>query len=290
MALDSKRIQKPARKLRKLLKKMSGKPSPEQVHDFRTNSRQMEATLQAFGLDHGRLGRRILKPLSRLRKRAGKVRDMDVLTAYATGVHPKDGGEQDCTVQLLEYLGARRSKLAKKFYSACRQDGSKLRRRLKRGNRKLGRRADRNNGKAQSEPPISALDLGSQLAAVPRLNRSNLHPFRLKVKELRNVVRLADTPDQGLVDALGDVKDGIGEWHDWQQLVSIAERVLHHGAQCKLVQDLKNITRNKYGSALSQAEQLRRRYLGIAAEKKSSRSQAGGKSEPLMRAAIKMVA
>ena len=49
MALDFKRVQKPAGKLRKLLKMMSAEPTPEQVHDFRTNSRNMEATLEAFG-------------------------------------------------------------------------------------------------------------------------------------------------------------------------------------------------------------------------------------------------
>jgi hypothetical protein len=43
----------------------------------------MEASLQAFGLENSGLGRRVLKPLSRLRKRAGKIRDMDVLTSYA---------------------------------------------------------------------------------------------------------------------------------------------------------------------------------------------------------------
>ena len=105
MALDFKRVQKPPGKLRKLLKNMSARPTPEQVHDFRTNSRKMEATLQAFGLENSGLGRRVLKPLSRLRKRAEKVRDLDVLTTYAASVDAKDG-EKDCAVQLLEYLGA----------------------------------------------------------------------------------------------------------------------------------------------------------------------------------------
>ena len=103
MAIDFERVQKPARKLRKLLKTMSAEPTPEHVHDFRTNSRNMEATLQAFALENSGLGRRVLKPLSRLRKRAGKVRDMDVLTTYAASVDAKDG-EKDCAVRLLQEL------------------------------------------------------------------------------------------------------------------------------------------------------------------------------------------
>jgi CHAD domain-containing protein len=44
MALDLNRADKPVRKLRKLLKKMSNPPTPEEVHDFRTNSRRVDAT------------------------------------------------------------------------------------------------------------------------------------------------------------------------------------------------------------------------------------------------------
>ena len=118
MGLDFVRIQKPARKLRKLLKKMPADPGPEDVHDFRTQSRQLEANLQAFRLDSGRVGRRILQPISRLRKRAGKVRDMDVLTGFASRV-PAQDGEQECSIRLLEYLGARRDKYARKFHAAA---------------------------------------------------------------------------------------------------------------------------------------------------------------------------
>lgn len=123
MALDLKQIEKPGRKIRKLLKKMSAQPSPEEIHDFRTSSRQMEATLQAFGLDSARTGRSVLKPLSRMRRRAGKIRDMDVLTSYATNIRHEDS-EKDCAVQLLEYLGAQRRKHTKTFHSLSQQEGS----------------------------------------------------------------------------------------------------------------------------------------------------------------------
>jgi|SRR5712671_3994881 len=86
MALDADRAEKPVRKLRKLLKKMPATPGADDIHDFRTNSRRTEATPEALSLDSGNNCRRILKELSRLRKRPGKVRDMDVLTDYLLGV------------------------------------------------------------------------------------------------------------------------------------------------------------------------------------------------------------
>lgn len=44
------------------------------------------------------------------------------------------------------------------------------------------------------------------------LNRTNLHPCRLKVKELRNLLRLSDdSKQQEFVNVLGELKDAIGE-------------------------------------------------------------------------------
>jgi hypothetical protein len=42
------------------------------------------------------------------------------------------------------------------------------------------------------------------------LNKPNLHPYRLKVKELRNVLQMADNADQQeFITRLGEVKDAI---------------------------------------------------------------------------------
>jgi CHAD domain-containing protein len=88
-----------------MLKKMPALPSAEEIHDFRTDSRRIEATLQALSLDSGGNCRRILSKISRLCKRAGKVRDMDVLTDYLSGVSASND-ERTCYVHLLEHLGA----------------------------------------------------------------------------------------------------------------------------------------------------------------------------------------
>jgi CHAD domain-containing protein len=291
MAVEFKKVRKPGRKLRKLLKRMGARPTPEQVHDFRTNSRKLEANLEAFGMDGSRLGKRVLKPLSRFRKRAGKIRDMDVLTSYAASIQPQDS-EKDCAVQLLEYLGAKRRRHAKKFYGASRQNGPVLIKRLKKLERELAKSEARteNGGRPESMASSMALQLGSRLASGARLNHSNLHPFRLRVKDLRNVLRLADDPDQNLLNALGSVKDVIGEWHDWEELVGIAEKTLDHGTQCKLTQTLKATTQKKFDNALSEAEQLRKRYLGLSDKKRPPRSQSAGPPEPLLRAAMKLAA
>jgi CHAD domain-containing protein len=67
------------------------------------------------------------------------------------------------------------------------------------------------------------LKLSIELATPATLNRTNLHAYRLKIKERRYVLEMADDPgNQEFIDKLGEVKDAIGEWHDWEELIAIA--------------------------------------------------------------------
>ena len=272
MSLDPDRIQKSVRKLRKLVKKAPKRPTPGQVHDLRTHTRRFEATAQALRLDSKRNERRVLRALARLRRRAGKVRDMDVLTGHTSNLHLEK--DQDCLVQLLEYLGSARYRHAKKLTFEMRQSRPALARRLKRSSARFeklipnggkdgaAKKASRVTTELASQAASSALALAADLKNPPTLNKNNIHPYRLKVKELRNVLQLADEPgNEDLIEALGDVKDAIGEWHDWEELIAIANDLLDHGPGCKLLQELKTISGRKYERAVALANKMRRDFL-----------------------------
>jgi CHAD domain-containing protein len=93
MSLDPAKLQEPLRRLRKLLKNFPKQPSPEQVHNLRTRTRRVEAMLRALMLTSRRNGRRLFQELAPVRKKAGKVRDMDVLTGFSASLH-SDEAEQ----------------------------------------------------------------------------------------------------------------------------------------------------------------------------------------------------
>ena len=262
MGLELNRAEKPVRKLRKLLKTMSNPPTPEEVHDFRTNTRRVDATLKAFSLASQPSGRRLLKRLARLRKRAGKVRDMDVLTDFASTLRPK--GENECSIMLLEHLGARRQKHAAKLCAVVRQRGSKLGKRLKR----ISTEFEKLLPEASAHVAARAVKFSTDLASPARLHKRNLHPYRLKVKELRNVLQMADNADQQeFITRLGEVKDVIGEWHDWQELTETAEDILDHGTRCQLLRELQRISEVKYQRALALADATRKKYLRLPPRK-----------------------
>jgi CHAD domain-containing protein len=262
MSLDRKRIRNSVGKLRKLLKKEKSM-SPEEVHDFRTHARRFQASAEALGLNSRGNEERLFRDLAQLRKRAGNVRDMDVFTGCALTVHVDS--EQDCAVRLVEHLGAKRHIRAKKLTQQIGKCRRVLRQRLKRSLVRIEKvlvDAKPNAKNVATEAMASALQLSSRLKRPARLNKGNLHPYRLKVKELRYVLQMSDTAEhQKFIDKLGEVKDAIGEWHDWDELSGIATELLSHGSSCKLLRELKAVRNTKYDRALSLVNEMRDTYL-----------------------------
>src|SRR5207253_7934757 len=123
-----------------------------------------------------------------------------------------------------------------KLRALIRKHGQELRRREKQSLKDFEKLLQPTNGNQMGpesagvlEAMANALKLSSELAITTKLDRKNLHPYRLKVKELRYVLQLAnDADEQQFVDKLGEVKDAIGEWHDWEELITIANGVVDH--------------------------------------------------------------
>jgi len=264
MSLHPAKLQKPLRKLRKMLNKIPRKPAPEQVHDLRTLIRRIEAMFRAPMIESKRNQKRLLKALKPVRKKTGKVRDMDVLTGFASKLRPD--GDEECLVELLEYLGAERYKQARKLHRVVQWNRKAIASRLKRSSEYIEKvlAHSQQHSEKETEWPIDAmslaLQLSNELASWPRLDAGNFHPFRLKVKELRYALQLAKNPDADLIESLGEVKDAIGEWHDWEELTGIAGKVLDHGPGRNLIRMIRSTAKEKFDHALSITNRMRQKY------------------------------
>lgn len=103
------------------------------------------------------------------------------------------------------------------------------------------------------------------------------------------MLQMAQSSDHAkFVDKLGEVKDAIGEWHDWEELVVIAGEALDHRAGCKLVRELKTISEEKYQHALRLANQLREEYLKPT--RAAQRKRPGQLAKPVITATSAMAA
>lgn len=271
--MEIDRAEKPFNQMRKLLKNLTDNPAPGEVHELRTRARKIEAiaaTLQAADAGHTK---RLLKLIKPLRKAAGEVRDMDVLTGDLLHIPRDHEAMQESLVRLVEHMGTVRRQSAGNLLDTVNRRRKPARRSLKKyielvesvasGKKKaplsVGLTLQSADGAAST-----ASDLMSQIRDWPRLTAQNIHPFRLKVKELRYVLQLFPDADRGLVDALGKVKDEIGAWHDWQQLQGIARQVLDARQDKALLAQIDAAVKEKLAHALAGANALRRKNPQVA--------------------------
>lgn len=240
-----------------MLDDFSADPRPEDVHALRTHARRLEAAIAALVSARSKEPRRVLKLLTPVRKAAGKVRDMDVLIEDALTL--KNVQKTQGLVRLVEYLGEMRAKNAKKLLDAVFKHRRKTSAHLKQLSKVLKKRLQDEPGTLNggAAPQI----LVTELSQWPQLNRQNLHMFRLRIKELRYMLELSNEPNEEWIAWLGDVKDAIGEWHDWVGLLQIAKQVLDAGEDDGVLRRIENVSEEKFHAALTTSNQMRKRIF-----------------------------
>lgn len=265
MPLDAARIVKPMHKLHKTLAHPSRLLSPEGVHELRTGCYRVQSAMRALGFAEERRGGDLVEMLERIRKRAGKVRDADVLTSLAATMGTEGGSES--LIQLIEALGIRRGGYKDKLKRTINRERGNARDELKHFRKRIEKQlaaTDAGFAEGWSRNAMArSVELSYEIAEWPKLKRDNLHPFRLKVKELRVVEQLSSVPDGKLIDALRDVKNAVGEWHDWSELAELATKVLNRKGQEPISKHLRSILEDRLQHALVLSTRLRQRYFGL---------------------------
>jgi CHAD domain-containing protein len=272
MAIAFNRVEKPLRQLRKLLRKLPANTTPDAVHKLRTSARQVEAIAMVLPPCGEKHVRRLFKSIQSLRRAAGRVRDMDVLTCQARALPLEIQG--DAAACLISHLEASRKKYAAELLATVERRRKTTREHLRRYAKQLQRAqaptSVANNTEQQAES--LATHLAAELERWPVLTALNLHAFRLKVKELRSVLQLSTASDHAVIDALGTAKDTIGTWHDWQLLYEAAAQLtlaqLTGDQQDRtLLTWIKAAADEKLCEAISAADALRRQYFECFAER-----------------------
>ncbi len=258
------------RELSKTLKSLIDDPAPKEVHKLRTAARRVEAIAAMLARSDEKRSRRLLKSIEPVRKAAGGVRDMDVLTVNARRLARRSAG--DSLTRLLDHLQIARQQNAEKLRRILARRRDAAREDLKQYARMVrsalapAKGAEPTGGQAgQTNEGIhtAAMDAVRELGSWPPLNADNIHAFRLKVKELRYVLQLSADADSGMMAALSDVQRRVGDWHDWQQLHEIASEILTPERNLALLERIDETAKRKFDKALTTANALRGRYLAM---------------------------
>ncbi|MGD0830349.1 MAG: CHAD domain-containing protein [Terracidiphilus sp.] len=265
MALDHRKLCMAFRALRKSLGTLSKEPSVEEIHDLRTRSRRVETIIHALSIDRKGGGPRLLRAVESIRRKSGKVRDLDVLTGYMASI--QSYADQEYSAQLLNHLAEQRWRLARKLCRAVAKSGNDIRRDLRQCSFRIDRKIGSSKGglnkvnKWRVNAAASALRLLKSLAGRRDLKSGNLHSYRLNLKSLIYLLQLIDHPNAAFLEALRKAKDVIGEWHDWSELESTANSLLDRNAARTISGQIHSIASQKLTQALSITKQMQKQWL-----------------------------
>jgi CHAD domain-containing protein len=246
MVLRTERTTRLFGKVTRLLGSIAANPQLKNIHQFRTTTRRVETILEMLVADADRNQRKLLKQLSKVRRRAGKMRDLDLQIAALRGLKASEQPRVKTRVveALLELRAQQEEKLVQRL------DGrtvSNLRRRLK---------------KAQERFSDTLLDpqlvLSRMLSEFSNhsgpLNEEILHHYRIEGKKIRYIAELADESPyaQRVVAELKRMQDSLGEWHDWLTLNSTLTGLHPHIPHSPLLAAVNNIRKAKYRDAVQE--------------------------------------
>jgi len=251
MASENNRTQALFDKLRRIARPAPS-AKPDSVHQLRTTIRRVETLLAAASKAPGRKERKLLKALSRLRRRAGKVRDLDVQIEALGSLRLESTARDRATV--MAFLEKARAHREKKLLEVLEDEAEVgLQKRLHAISLRLQSESPKPAAGAEKRFVAAALE---KFAAVVKqrgtLSEANLHNFRMDCKRVRYLAEMAgETPEAAAVTALlRRIQDAIGVWHDWLTLTATAEEVLSGSGQVPLLSALRANVRSRYLEAV----------------------------------------
>jgi len=246
MSIAPERGQLAFQKSERALLKLASGLDAESVHSFRTTSRRLQTLLERIIPKRDRNQKKLLKILDRIRKRAGRVRDLDVqLAALRSLKAPQEPRRKTQLMQSLIELRAKHEKRLRKLLN--KHTIVDIQKRLRRASKQV-----------RLDPAHDPLTIAKgMLAHVTRpagpVTEDVLHQYRIVVKRARYAAEFAPKSAEAVqfMAQLKQLQDALGNWHDWLTLTQTAAKRLGDINQSSLVAALHNVTGGKFRRAVA---------------------------------------
>ena len=252
-----------------IVRRASKNPTAASVHKLRTTIRRVETLLRSSGAETEH--KKLMKQVGRIRKAAGRVRDVDVHLGIVQELGRR-GVATDYS-ELKSYLKRHRAKKEKKLIELLHDElDDSIIKRLK--------LVQSGTTKTQiNVPEISVDAIASEFLskASGPFSEAGLHDFRLECKHLRYSAELvSESPARDtLIAELKKVQDAVGAWHDILTLRATAEDLL--GTTRPIISLLRTKAQSRWNEAqrtISKAATAVRRTRESLPPRKSMESQA----------------
>ncbi len=227
-------------------------PKKEAVHRIRTSTRRIEAQLALLSMlpalpDHARAAHKVLRALGKLRRQAGKVRDLDVQRRLLREAPSQDISSNE--IAPTDSLTRRAKTLSRKLKHRRDDVAEQLQHRLKRRSPSISRQLEKLMSKLESAEAaeIPSAELEKLTRAWFRTNMphadditsvDDLHSVRKAAKLARYIAesaasgggqRKGKARGQSVPDLAGEfesMQQSGGNWHDLLMLSAVARHEL----------------------------------------------------------------
>src|SRR5262249_16373238 len=226
------------------------------VHRLRTTIRRIESLLAFTNPDLNKKQKNAISEAGELRRRAGRIRDLDVQAELLGAIGNRSAaGDRKLVMDLLK---RRRAKQAGRFQEELsRMKGSKFSSHMKRILAKAGASTDDSRRPLdQARQQLSRMSAG--FSGPDSLKPSVMHELRIGIKMIRYLAELgvASKEQRAFLNAVKSAQDALGTWHDWQELAKTAERQFGDRMNCPLLVETRALLAARYSAARAAVARL----------------------------------
>jgi CHAD domain-containing protein len=237
-----------------LLQKIPDQAGKKEIHLLRTSVRRLEAQLNEPPA-------KVAKALKRLRRKAGRVRDVDVhldlLKTPPAAKGSRTVAAQEQWQTLRKILKEQRAEQLESLRAVVKDSTGVLLKRLP----ALAEAASAVEPKADEAHQRSeqARERYQRWSRTIPSDAEHFHQLRIDTKHLRYTLEPLENFEEAaeLVGRLKEVQDAIGNWHDWATLHELAEESLDPAAAAPVCQALRARANREYRKARRTAEAVR---------------------------------
>lgn len=236
--------------LSKFVAKLPDGVTEKGVHRLRTTIRRMQTLVNFTRPSVGKKQQKALDELQTLRKRAGKVRDLDIQAGLLGSIGNRSASADRRA--LLDELKQKRARQAERLTASLKKlESSKFLKRLERVTQKAISEAPDNAGEPLQAAQKELSELAEEYSSRQVLKPARLHELRIKLKLLRYRAELAaESPEQKeFIEKVKSVQDSIGEWHDWEMLAESAEELFEDRINCALLIEIRSLLAARFSAA-----------------------------------------
>ncbi len=248
------------------LRKVRRDPQPDQIHKLRVSTRRFTAALEYGDLKPGKKQQAYLENLEDLRKKAGKVRDLDIQLELVNEL-PAPADHDD-----LRSLGAHLEKKRKRRASKLGELAGKLRHtRLLAHMEQMGQsavsadRPEHDGALSEAQARLNVLAQKNQKHSTFKAGR--LHQLRIELKMVRYLAELApeSAEKEHLMRQLKSAQDALGKWHDWESLTITAKKFFADKKICAVLQEIRTLAESRRMEAVTAVSEF---FSGLNPSKK----------------------